>query len=132
MKAINILYWSSTGLFALVMLSTAIPNIMGDAEANAFITQLGYPEYLVPFIGVAKLLGCVGILVPGIPRLKEWAYAGLFFDLTGATYSAIAVNGLMIQMSGMLVFFGLFGLSYYFYVKRGRLLAASPLQTAAA
>ena len=131
MKTINILYWTFTALFALVMASTAIPNIIGDAEANAYITALGYPEYFVPFIGMAKLLGVVGILIPCFPRLKEWAYAGLFFDLTGATYSAIAVSGFMVEMLGMLIFFTLFGLSYFFYYKRstmlGQRLATQPV-----
>lgn len=123
MKTINILYWTFTVLFALVMASTAIPNVTGNDEANAFITALGYPDYFIPFIGMAKLLGAVGILVPGIGRLKEWAYAGLFFDLTGAVYSGIAVSGFIVEMLGMLIFFVLFGLSYYFYYKREKLLA---------
>ena len=48
---------------------------------------LGYPFYLIPFVGVAKVLGIIAILIPGFPGIKEWAYAGLFFDLVGATFS---------------------------------------------
>jgi DoxX-like family len=81
----------------------AIPNIASDAAlsipdvlqipmAVAIFTHLGYPTYLLPFIGIAKILGVVAVLVPGFPRLKEWAYAGLVFDLTGALYSHISVG----------------------------------------
>jgi hypothetical protein len=53
-------------------------------------TKVGVPLYLIPFIGIAKVLGVIAILIPGFPKLKEWAYAGLFFDLIGATYSICA------------------------------------------
>lgn len=70
------------------MLFSAIPDIMMAPEAMAMITGLGYPKYFVPFIGWAKVIGIIAILLPGLNRIKEWAYAGLFFDLFGATFSA--------------------------------------------
>ena len=118
MKKTNILYWTFTGLFAALMLFSAIPNIKTNPESVQIITQLGYPVYLIPFLGVAKLLGSMTILMPGFPRLKEWAYAGLFFDLLGATYSGIMVGGFEPAMAFMLVFFGLGALSYVYYHKR--------------
>jgi len=118
MKKTNILYWTFTGLFAAVMFFSAIPNILVTAESVDFISKLGYPTYIIPFLGVAKLLGAIAILVPGFPRLKEWAYAGLFFDLLGAAYSGIMVDGLQPQMAGMLIFFGLAALSYIYFRKR--------------
>jgi hypothetical protein len=121
MKKTNILYWVFTGLFAAFMFSTAIPNIILDAESITLIkSQLGYPEYFIPFIGVAKVLGVIGILIPGFPRVKEWAYAGLFFDLAGATYSVIAMFGLQPDMAFMILPFGFFTLSYIFHHKRLR------------
>jgi hypothetical protein len=121
MKKTNILYWVFTGLFSAFMLSTAIPNIILQAESVAFIKdQLGYPEYFIPFIGIAKVLGVIGILVPGYPRVKEWAYAGLFFDLAGATYSVIAVAGLQPDMAFMILPFAFLFLSYVFNQKRQR------------
>lgn len=103
------------------MFSTAIPNIILEAGSVELIQdQLHYPEYFLPFIGVAKVLGVIGILIPGYPRVKEWAYAGLFFDLAGATYSVIATFGLRPDMAGMLPIFGLFALSYIYYHKRLR------------
>jgi hypothetical protein len=119
MKKINILYWVFTILFALAMVSTSIGNVMVDPDSVAFIgDKLGYPKYMIPFLGVAKILGVVGILIPGFPRIKEWAYAGLFFDLLGATYSGICVDGFQPGMAFMLVFFGLGALSYIYHHKR--------------
>ena len=56
------------------------------------LAHLGYPAYLLRFIGTAKALGVAAVLVPGLPRLREWAYAGLVFDLTGALYSHLSVG----------------------------------------
>jgi hypothetical protein len=79
---------------------------------------LGYPRYLIPFLGVAKFLGVVAIVIPGFPRLKEWAYAGLFFDLAGATYSAICVDGPQIAQLFMVLPLGLLAVSYLYHHKR--------------
>ena len=127
MKKTKIMYWTFTGLFGAFMLFSAIPDILVIPEAVAFITKLGYPRYLIPFLGVAKFLGVVAILVPGFPRLREWAYAGLFFDLLGASYSGIMVDGLQPSMAFMLVPFGLEALSYIYYHKIQRQLQEGPL-----
>lgn len=118
MKKLNILYWTFTGLFALSMFFSGIQNAMVTADSVALFSHLGYPTYVSPFLGIAKILGAIGILIPGYPRLKEWAYAGLFFDLVGATYSSIMTDGFQLPMLGMLIFFGLFGLSYLYHRKR--------------
>jgi hypothetical protein len=118
MKKTKILFWVFTGLFSAFMLTSTIPNIMVTPEWETVFAQLGYPHYLIAFIGWAKLLGIIVILIPGIPRLKEWAYAGFFFDLTGATYSALAVNGFMMPMLFMLIPFVTGALSYIFHHKK--------------
>lgn len=118
MKKTTILYWIFTGLFGAFMLSTAIPDILMTPDTVTFMTGLGYPKYLVPFLGVAKSLGVIAILIPGFPRLKEWAYAGLFFDLIGATYSGICVEGVKPAMLFMLLPFTLGALSYVYYHKK--------------
>jgi uncharacterized membrane protein YphA (DoxX/SURF4 family) len=92
LKKITIGYWIFTGLMIALMLLGSIGDIMYAPEAVALFKHLGYPTYLLPFIGVAKLLGVIAILVPGFPRIKEWAYAGFVIDLTGAMYSTIAVG----------------------------------------
>ena len=88
----RIAYWIVTLLMAAFMLMASIPDVISHPEAIKIFQHLGYPAYLLPFIGVAKILGVIAILVPGFPRLKEWAYAGLVFDLIGALYSHIAVG----------------------------------------
>ena len=92
MKNTKVIYWIVTWLFAFMMLGSAIPDIFSVQVAIEGFSKIGMPVYLLPFIGVAKALGVIAILVPGFPRLKEWAYAGLVFDLLGATYS-IAASG---------------------------------------
>ena len=118
MKKTNALYWTFTGIFGAFMLFSAIPDIIVTEDAATFITGLGYPKYLIPFLGVAKFLGVVAILVPGFPRLKEWAYAGLFFDLAGATYSAICLDGFQLPLLFMVLPFGTEALSYIYYHKK--------------
>lgn len=89
------------------------------------VDVLDYPRYIVAFLGAAKIVGSIGVLIPGIPRtLKEWAYAGLFFDLIGATYSLIASSGFDPSILGMLLPFVLGALSYFFYHKRMAAVAA--------
>jgi uncharacterized membrane protein YphA (DoxX/SURF4 family) len=117
MKKTKTIYWIVTGLFAAFMAFTAIPDILNSEEAVTFMTHLGYPAYFTPFIGVAKVLGCIAILIPGYRRIKEWAYAGLFFDLIGATYSQVSTDGFLPQMLFMLLPFSLGILSYIFYHK---------------
>jgi hypothetical protein len=119
MKKLNILYWTSTGLFALFMGMTGIQNLLvTQGSIDLITTDLGYPLYIIPFLGIAKVLGVIGILVPVPPRLKEWAYAGLFFDLVGAMYSGIADNGFDPMMLTMIVPFAIMGLSYGAYHRR--------------
>jgi hypothetical protein len=118
MKKINTWYWITTGLFAAFMLFSAIPDMMVVPEAVTMITGLGYPKYFIPFIGVAKLLGSIAILVPGLKRIKEWAYAGLFFDLFGALYSGLAVGGFQAAMLFMVLPFGFLFLSYFLWHKK--------------
>jgi hypothetical protein len=119
MKRTNILYWITTGLFAFMMFGSAIPDVMSSEIAvKGMHTDLGYPIYFIPFIGFAKILGVIALLVPGYPRIKEWAYAGLLFDLIGATYSLFAVGTSASNDAFMIMPLALFFLSYYFYHKR--------------
>ncbi|THU38164.1 DoxX family protein [Niastella caeni] len=121
MKKTNIFYWVFTGLFAFLMLSSAIPDIISHPMAiQGMHEELGYPVYFVPFIGVAKLLGVAAILIPGFHRLKEWAYAGLFFDLIGATFSIVAIG--KPDWMFMVLPLGLATASYVFYNRRRKFI----------
>lgn len=117
MKRIKTFYWIITGLFLIFMLFTSIPEIMRTKQDIEFMHSLGYPPYLSPFLGIAKILGIIALLVPGYPHLKEWAYAGFAFDLLGATYSGIAVGGFMFQQLFMVLPIGFLVLSYVLYRK---------------
>src|SRR5215813_9944330 len=91
-KYSKVAFWISTGLMAALMLAASIPDVLRLSPAIAIFAHLGYPSYLLPFLGIAKVLGVAAILVPGLRMLKEWAYAGLVFDLTGAAYSHVSVG----------------------------------------
>lgn len=92
MKNRRILYWIVNGLAAALMLLSAVPDLLRSAQAVAIVGHLGYPIYLLPFLGTAKTLGVVVLLVPGFHRIKEWAFAGLMFDVSGALYSHLSVG----------------------------------------
>lgn len=84
------LYWTATILAALPFLSGSAIYLAHADFAVKGLAALGYPAYLVTLLGIWKGLGAIAILVPGFPRLKEWAYAGITFDLTGAAWSHVA------------------------------------------
>ena len=93
MKAKSIVYWTTTVLVAFFMTGgvTQVAQYLGNP--HGVVPALGYPMYFFAILGVWKVLGAIAILAPGFPRLKEWAYAGIFFDLTGAAASCAAVGG---------------------------------------
>ena len=103
MKRAKILYWTFTGVFAAFMFVFGLPDILSSEIAIEGFTKMGMPFYLLPFLGIAKILGVIAILIPGYPRIKEWAYAGLFFDLIGATYCVFSTSSSG-EMAGNLVF----------------------------
>lgn len=131
MKKLKIFYWVFTGLLAAGIGVGAIFDAFSDPTAVEHITRLGYPAYLVPFLGVAKIAGVIAILLPGLPRLKEWAYAGIVFDLTGATYSAIAHGEPAAQWVFMFLFFAVVFGSYIFRHKILRARGIEPVLQAA-
>lgn len=92
-KTKNIAYWISTILIAFFIGSGGIAQVLRvEGTVDGFVHILGYPLYFVTILGVWKVLGAIAILMPRFPRLKEWAYAGIFFDLTGAVASTAAVG----------------------------------------
>lgn len=115
MNRSTILYWTFTILFSAMMVFSAIPDVLSDPQAVVFMTHLGYPAYIIPFLGIAKVLGVIAILIPGFARIKEWAYAGLFFDLIGALYSVLASGATPVEASFFVLPFALGIASYYFY-----------------
>ena len=113
-----ILYWTFTGFLCALFVAASVPDVLKSDEAVAIFNHLGYPSYLLPFLGTAKLLATVTVLFPGLDRLKEWAYAGMTFDLSGALYShlsagdgpdrwAFAVVGLILVASSYSLYRGI-------------------------
>ena len=86
------LYWIVTIFLAFGMLAGGLQQLLQIGGYNEIIEQLGYPPYLLPILGVWKLLGVIVILVPKFPLVKEWAYAGFFFVMSGASISHLAAG----------------------------------------
>jgi hypothetical protein len=94
MKTKTIVYWTLTILVAFPIGSGGVSQIVQyQANPHGVVAGLGYPTYFFAILGLWKVLGAIAIVAPGFPRLKEWAYAGIFFDLTGAAASCAWVGG---------------------------------------
>jgi hypothetical protein len=92
MKRTKVLYWVFTILFAGFMIWSGVPGIEPSTQSVQFLHDyLGYPIYFIQFLSVAKVIGGIVLLIPGLYTIKEWAYAGLFFDLAGAIFSVVSV-----------------------------------------
>jgi hypothetical protein len=90
-KAKTIGYWVTTGLVVFCM-TGGVFELLGLKPTLEGIMRLGYPPYIIPALGLGKVLAILAILWPGLPRLKEWAYAGIFFNMMGAFVSHAARN----------------------------------------
>lgn len=96
------------------MLSTGIVQLLKVEEETAKITQLGYPVYILTILGIWKILGVIAVLIPKYPLLKEWAYAGFFFAMTGAVISHIASGSPAGEFFGPILLIVLTIVSWYF------------------
>jgi hypothetical protein len=85
----TIAYWATTGVLVFCM-TGGIFELLGVKMTVDGIMKLGYPSYIIPALGLGKVLAILTILWPGLPRLKEWAYAGVFFNMAGAVVSHVA------------------------------------------
>jgi hypothetical protein len=123
MKKINIFYWICTGILIPAIGIGSIFGIVPNEDSLKIFSSLGYPAYIVPFLSVAKLLGLIVIFIPKYPRLKEWAYAGIAFDIIGAGYSILAMgNPFTNVIFPILALLFLFG-SYFLYHKKLSLIS---------
>jgi uncharacterized membrane protein YphA (DoxX/SURF4 family) len=105
-------YWTATTLIALAFLSGGAAYLFRVEEPLAGMAALGYPAYFVTLLGIWKVLGGLAILAPRLPRLKEWAYAGIAFDLTGAAFSHLAVGDPAVKAIVPLVLLGIAAASW--------------------
>lgn len=113
-KRNRIIYWIATIWMSLGMLSGGIAQLLKVKETVEGITHLGYPSYFLTIIGIWKILGVVAVLLPKFPLLKEWAYAGFFFLMTGAFFSHIAAGDSIKEFFGPSLLIALIVLSWYF------------------
>src|SRR6476661_1966762 len=116
-RARKIIYWIATIWLALGMLATGSVQLfkMKNGQGGAdMITHLGYPIYLLTLLGIWKVLGVLGVLIPKFPLLKEWAYAGFFFVMSGAIFSHIASGDSVIEIFPALLLLILTIVSWYF------------------
>ena len=112
MKTQKIGYWAATSLVALAFAAGGAMDLSSAPPALESMAKLGYPAYLASLLGVWKVLGVVAVLAPRFPRLKEWAYAGMFFDLTGAAVSHAASGDAMGKVVTPLVLLSLVFVSW--------------------
>lgn len=113
-KRNKIIYWIATVWLSLGMTSTGIVQLIKMQEEVEMFSRLGYPSHLLTLLGVWKLLGVVAILVPKLPLLKEWAYAGFFFAMSGAIVAHVANGDSAIELFGPLLLIVLTAISWYF------------------
>lgn len=113
-KRNKIIYWIATIWLALGMVSTGIVQLLKLQEEVDLITSLGYPVYLLTILGIWKILGVVAILIPKFPVLKEWAYAGFFFAMSGAVFSHLIVGDGPKELFGGTLLLVLTVVSWYF------------------
>ena len=119
MKKINIIYWIATGILVAVMLFSGVTSILNTPDSIKMMSgHFGYPAYFNQYLGVAKVLGAIALLMPGFPRLKEWAYAGFTFDMISAVYSEISVHDSVAQWAPIFIFIAILAVSYYCHHKR--------------
>jgi uncharacterized membrane protein YphA (DoxX/SURF4 family) len=94
MKTNKILYWVFTVIFAVFMAWSGVGGVKPSPEAITFMHDgLGFPVYFIQFISIAKILGAIVLLIPGLRTIKEWAYAGMFFDLAGVFFPSMPMQG---------------------------------------
>ena len=122
-KRNKIIYWIATGWLALGMVSTGTVQLIKMEEEVTKMAQLGYPSYLLTILGTWKILGTVAVLVPKFPLLKEWAYAGFFFNMSGAVVSHLASGSDPKELFGPMLLLILTVVSWYFspHTYRGRI-----------
>ena len=135
-KASKIIYWISTIWLALGMVSTGLVQLTKQVAEGATappgvwgITKLGYPIYFLTIIGVWKILGAIAVLIPKFPLLKEWAYAGFFFTMTGAIFSHIAIGDTANEILPSLLLLLLTVTSWYFRPANRKIILPSSVNT---
>ncbi len=113
-KRNKIIYWIATGFLSFGMLAGGIQQSLQIGGYNKIVSDLGYPLYILSILGVWKILGVIAILIPKKPILKEWAYAGFFFAMSGAFISHIVSGQSFVEALPSLILILITIVSWYF------------------
>ncbi|MES2332036.1 MAG: DoxX family protein [Bacteroidota bacterium] len=113
-KRNKIIYWIATAWLSLGMVSTGLVQLLKTKEELALFTHLGLPVYLLTILAIWKFLGVIAVLIPKFPLLKEWAYAGFFFVMSGAIFSHLAIGDGAKEYFGPILLLILTAVSWYF------------------
>ncbi len=124
-KRNKIIYWIATGWLALGMASTGIVQLIKMENEVKNFSQLGYPLYLMTILGAWKILGVIAILVPKYPLLKEWAYAGFFFVMSGAVLSHLIARDEAKSLFGPTLLLILTLLSWYYRPENRKIISVN-------
>lgn len=124
-KRNKIIYWVSTLWLALGMLSTGIVQLFKVKSEVEFVIAMGYPDYFLSLLGIWKILGVIALFIPKSPLLKEWAYAGFFFTMSGAIFSHIASAHSVKEMFPPLLLLVLTIVSWYFRPADKKIISVS-------
>ena len=124
-KRNKIIYWIATIWLSLGMVSTGIVQLIKMKEEVDMMTHLGYPLYFLTILGVWKMLGVIAVLIPKFPLVKEWAYAGFFFAMSGAIFSHLAVGDEAVAIFGPTLLIILTIVSWYFRPADRKVISAN-------
>ncbi|HEV7230015.1 MAG TPA: DoxX family protein [Bacteroidia bacterium] len=113
-KRTKIIYWISTGLLSFGMLSNGTAQLIHAKGFSDMFAHLGYPPYFMTILGIWKILGVIALLIPKFALLKEWAYAGFFFVMSGAAFSHIAAGDSLKEILPSLILILFIVVSWYF------------------
>lgn len=125
-KRNKIIYWIATLWLALGMTSTGIVQLLKTPEEIDLMTRVGFPVYFLTLIGIWKLLGVAAVLSPKFPLLKEWAYAGFFFNMSGAVFAHAVTGGSALDFFGPILLIVLTVVSWYFRPADRKIQSVNP------
>ena len=129
MRTKKIIYWIATIWLSLGMFSTGIVQLLKMDQDVARMADLNYPVYLLTLLGIWKILGVIAVLIPKFPILKEWAYAGFFFAMSGALFSHIMSESPASEFFPSLLLLVLTVVSWYFRPESRRVAVRLEQQT---
>jgi uncharacterized membrane protein len=125
-KRNKIIYWITTGFLAFAMTAGGVQQLLQIGGYVDIVSKLGYPVYMLSILGAWKILGVIAILVPKFPLVKEWAYAGFFFAMSGAAASHMTIGQPFTEALPSLILLTVTVLSWYFRPNSRKFITVNP------